>query len=160
MKTQRKFKGLILTAAILILGVAACNQNPVSDLTAEGKSYETSGLSTVKDQGKKVLNVESFLNPGEKWKISTSDYDQYGLDAFVSIDVDAVDPRVPVYQTSGECGKIDIYIDGVDAYSSRKCGADDFKASEIVLQNQSESGLSVSAVIGGVGYSGNDDIKK
>ncbi len=160
MTTSKKNLGLLLIAVIVAINVTACNQDPVGNMNSEGKSFETSGLATVKDQGKKVLNLESFLNPGEKWKISTGEYDREGVDAFVSINIEAVDPRVPVYQSADKCREIAIYIQGTDAASNRKCGADNFKANEIVLENMSESGLYVSAVIVGVEISGSNNSKK
>lgn len=159
MKTAKRNLALGLLAIMLTVFAAACNQNPVSDLSGTGSSLQSSELATYKDQGKKVLNVDVFLSAGEKWKISTSDFDQYGLDAFVAITVDATDPRVPVYQTSGECGQIGIYVSGKNAATQSKCAADNFESNEIVLVNHSSIGLSVSAVIIGLDKS-NQNTKK
>jgi hypothetical protein len=109
-----------------------------------------SNLPTAKEQSKKVLNFETFLVPGEKWTISVSDFDQLGLDAFISVSVDATDLRVPAYQTTEECGSIGIIIDGRSAASNSKCRADNFEASSITLVNNSDKSLSVSALIIGI----------
>lgn len=153
MNTAKRNLALGLLAIMLTVFAAACSQNPVSDQSAASSSLQSSELATYKDKGKKVLNVDVFLNAGEKWKISTSDFDQYGLDAFVAITVDAADPRVPVYQTTGECGQIGIYISGSYAATQSKCSAENFESSEIVLVNHSSTGLAVSAVIIGLNKS-------
>lgn len=119
-----------------------------SPISGSGSMSEE--LLTGKDYQKKVLNVEAYLEAGQKWDISTADFDQYGLDAFVAVTVDADSPRLPIFNEPGMCGMIGISIDGKDASSKNSCSADSFEAQGITLANNSETGLSVKAVLIGL----------
>lgn len=150
MRTITRTLALLSLAVLILATVNACNHNPVDQQSSSGNKPDHSGLKSARDKGKKVMNLEATLSAGEKWKISVSDFDQLGLDAFVSVTVDATDPRVPVFGNSGECAAIEIIIDGVDPSVIGKCGAQNFESQEITLVNNSESLLSVSAVVTGI----------
>lgn len=153
MTKQTRTLVLSVLAMLAVFMAAACNQNPVSNTGSENRNHSLSGQPTVKDQGKRVLSMEAMLLPGEEWTISVSDFDQMGLDAFISVSVDAQDLRVPAYQTSEECGNIGIMLDEKYESLSQKCRADNFEATSIKLVNKSERTLWVTSVLIGINKS-------
>jgi len=146
MKTLKRIFTLltVLTATVTLI---ACNNNPSG--VSSGDLHEQKELQAIENNRKIVLTLENYLMPGEKWNINAADFDQCSLDAFTAISVEAIDLRLPIYQTPEHCGDVAIYIDGDDGKVNGKCGADSFRAREITLINNSEMGLSIKATVVG-----------
>ncbi|MBX7043350.1 MAG: hypothetical protein K1X85_10660 [Ignavibacteria bacterium] len=140
---KRSFAMLAVLAATVTL--IACNNNPTG--VSSGDQKERTEHGAIGNSGKIVLTFENYLMPGEKWNINAAEFDQCNLDAFTAVSVEAIDLRLPAYQTPEHCGDIAIYIDGDEGKVNGKCGADNFRAREITLINNSEMGLSVKATI-------------
>lgn len=151
MTKQIKTAVLIMAVTMISTVIAACNINPVNESSDVSRTDSPAGLLTVRDAGKRVLNLDKFMMPGESWIISADDFGSKEVDALVSISVDAVDPRVPPYQTTGDCSNIRIFIEDKQSGTFTDCRADGLFCKSVVLVNAYESPLSVNAVITGTG---------
>jgi hypothetical protein len=153
MKTSKRTPVLFIAAVLISMALAACNNNPVNESSNVSSGNDLAELLTVRDGGKRVLNLDKFMMPGENWIISIKDFGLEKVDGLVSVSVDAEDPRVPPYQTTGNCSDIGILVEDNHSSAVSDCRADGFWSNSLVLVNTSKSPLLVTAVVIGMSKS-------
>lgn len=153
MFTQMRKLVFCMVITVISIAFAACNESPIGN---SGSLSRNEGMATQppgRNTESRVLILESFLIPGEEWNIRVSDFDQMGLDAFIAVSVQVIDPMVPPNKSSEECGAIGILIDGKFKDIYAKCRAENFDAQSITLINKSGTYLSVLAEVTGISKS-------
>jgi hypothetical protein len=146
MKTLKVSTALAATILICALIASGCSQNPANSQfgTENSRTAGKSGPET--DTKDKSILVNVFLKAGEKYIVSASNFDQYGLDGFSAVSLEIFDPRLPVYQPD-RCGDVEIFVDYDGKIVRGNCSASKFKTGEIVLVNNADIGLEVAATI-------------
>lgn len=146
MKTLKISTALATTILICALIASGCSQNPADSQSGTGMKETAGIISQDKPSKDKTILVNVFLQAGEKYVISASNFDQYGIDGFRAASLVISDPRVPVYQPD-HCSDVEIFVEYDGKIVRGNCSASNFTASEIVLFNNSEMGLDVAATL-------------
>lgn len=146
MKTLKLSTALAATILICALIASGCSQNPADSQSGTGMKETAGSISQDKPSKDKTILVNVFLQAGEKYVISASNFDQYGMDGFSGVSLEISDPRLPVYQPD-HCSDVEIFVEYDGKIVRGNCSASNFTASEVVLFNNSETGLDVAATI-------------
>lgn len=146
MKATRNFT-LAMMTLILSLTLSSCSENPVNSFSQNDQLQVSNSLSASRPT-ERMLIVEHLMSQGETIEISTADFDQMGLAAFLAVEVEVTDPTSPPFQSDISCERIMVAIDRDGYRLHRKdCKTFNFNSQIIRLTNNNDRPVALKAYI-------------
>lgn len=138
---------LAMMTAILSFTLFSCSESPVNSLSQNDQLPGTNMVSS-DNPAERMLIIEDLMDPGETIEISTANFDQVGLAAFLAVDVEVTDPVLPPFQSDVSCERIIVAIDNDDQLlQTKECKTYNFNSQIIRLTNNNDRPVALKAYI-------------